>query len=134
MNTPSTSRSGGTVSTLQRLLETAGSSIILSSIEREALYVAIAALSEMRAWQPIATAPKDGTLLLLLIGPDDARTHPLEDTADGSRTIGQNNFENDGMDKWEFAGWCWSHDHYTQGEGSPTHWQRLPEATNADER
>lgn len=81
---------------------------------------------QLRGWQPIATAPKNGTLVLLLIEPDGDRENALEDTAEGSRTVGHNNFDNDGEDKWEFAGWCWSHDHYTEGHGTPSHWQPLP--------
>lgn len=80
----------------------------------------------VRGWQPIATAPKNGTLLLLLIGSDDARRHPIEDTAEGSRTLGHNNFDHDGTDEWLFAGWCWDHDHYVQGKGTPTHWMPVP--------
>jgi hypothetical protein len=79
-------------------------------------------------WRPIATAPKDGTLILLLIAPDEERCCELEDTAKGSRTIGQNNFDHDGEDKWLFAGWSWSHDHYTEGQGNPCAWMPLPEA------
>jgi len=69
------------------------------------------------SWQPIRSAKKDGTLYLLLVyygGEDEA--FPLED-ADFARTIGFNNFEYDGEDRWQFAGWCWSHDHFTEGRG-----------------
>jgi hypothetical protein len=51
----------------------------------------------------IRAAPKDGTLLLLLI---EAREHALDDTAWLSRSVGFNNFAHDGEDVWKFAGWC----------------------------
>lgn len=82
-------------------------------------------LAEGWQWQPMDTAPKDGTLVLLLIAPSEERDHALEDTAEASRTIGHNNFDNDGEDRWQFAGWCWSHDHYTEGEGMPSAWAPL---------
>lgn len=83
----------------------------------------------MNNWQPMNTAPRDGTLVLLLIAPDcpvDARLNPLEDTAGPSRTIGHNNYDNDGENLWQFAGWSWCHDHYTEGKGTPLAWQPLP--------
>lgn len=77
---------------------------------------------------PLADAPRDGALVCLLVdystvdkdGSDHG--HPLEDTADVAWTIGHNNFDNDGEDRWQFAGWCWSHDHYTEGHGTPIGW------------
>lgn len=86
----------------------------------------IAARSE--SWRPMETAPKDGTLVLLLIYPDEERCCPLEDTEKGSRTVGHNNFEHDGEDRWLFSGWSWEQDHYTQGDGNPAGWMPLPEA------
>ena len=79
-------------------------------------------------WQPIETAPRDGTLLLLLVDADEDRedsNNPTED-AMAFRTIGHNNFAHDEEDAWRFAGWCWQHDHFVEGHGKPTHWQALP--------
>lgn len=64
--------------------------------------------------------------MLLLIAPSDDRESALEDVPGNSRTIGHNNFDNDGEDVWQFAGWCWSHDHYTAGRGKPVAWRPLP--------
>lgn len=82
-------------------------------------------MSLANGWQPITTAPKDGTLVLLLISAVGVK-HPTEDTIEASRTIGHNNFDNDGVDQWLFAGWCWEHDHYIQGKGEPLAWQPFP--------
>jgi hypothetical protein len=73
------------------------------------------------AWRDMATAPKDGTLLILLVEFDE---HSTEDEKQAP-TIGANNFTNDGQDEWVFAGWCWSHDHWTQGVGKPIGWRPL---------
>ncbi|HEY1028383.1 MAG TPA: hypothetical protein VGE28_12260 [Pseudomonas sp.] len=69
-------------------------------------------------WRDMATAPRDGTMVRLLV---DFTEHATED-ADQAPTIGANNFDNDGEDRWQFAGWCWSHDHFTQGQGEPIGW------------
>lgn len=82
--------------------------------------------SNPRELLPISTAPKDGTLILLWLANDEEKEHPLEDTADLSVTIGFNNFNHDGEDTWKFAGWCWSHDHYTEGKGTPVAWIPIP--------
>lgn len=69
-------------------------------------------------WRGMATAPRDGTMVRLLV----EFTEHATDDADQAPTIGANNFENDGEDRWQFAGWCWSHDHFTEGKGEPIGW------------
>lgn len=69
-------------------------------------------------WCDMATAPTDGTMVRLLV---EFEEHSTED-AEQAPTIGANNFDNDGEDVWRFAGWCWSHDHFTEGKGVPVGW------------
>ena len=76
----------------------------------------------LKGWQPIYTAPKDGTLLILLVADGDN----MIDDAEFGRTIGHNNYDKDGEDRWQFAGWCWSHDHYVEGRGKPVSWMPYP--------
>lgn len=82
----------------------------------------------MSEWQPIETAPKDGTLIFLLVAQDESEgsDHPTENAL-VFRTIGMNNFDHDGEDVWRFAGWCWAHDHWVEGSGTPINWQPLPD-------
>lgn len=79
-------------------------------------------------WQPLETAPKDGTILRLLVNFDE---HPLED--DNTKpipTIGCNSLANTGEDEWKFAGWSWCHDCFTQGEGSVVGWLPMMKETS----
>lgn len=70
-------------------------------------------------WQPMSTAPKDGSIIRLLVNFEDMSI----DDGDGPfATIGQNNFANDGEDRWQVVGWCWEHDHFTDGKGVPIGW------------
>ncbi len=67
---------------------------------------------------PMDTAPRDGTMIRLLVRFTE---HSTED-AEQAWTIGANGFDNDGEDVWKFAGWCWTHDHFTEGQGMPIGW------------
>lgn len=80
------------------------------------------------AWRPMDTAPRDGTVLRLLV---EFTEHATEDSPDPAPTIGANNFDNTGEDEWQFAGWCWTHDHFTQGKGKPVGW--LPMVDDASD-
>lgn len=95
--------------------------------ESRALENELAAMRFAQEWNyDMAQAPRNGTLLLLLIIPDENRDHPLEDTANPSLSIGHNNFDNDGDDVWQFAGWSWEQDCYTEGRGKPGAWKIAP--------
>jgi hypothetical protein len=68
------------------------------------------------------TAPRDGTMLRLLVQFED---HATEDTDAPAWTIGANSFDDTGEDLWQFAGWCWTYDHFTEGKGTPVGWLPL---------
>jgi hypothetical protein len=65
---------------------------------------------------PMDTAPHDGSMLRLLVQFEE---HATEDTTEPAWTIGA---YSEGADGWQFAGWCWSHDHFTEGKGTPVGW------------
>ena len=84
-------------------------------------------------WRDMSTAPRDGTMLRLLV---EFEEHPTEDE-DQAPTIGANNFDNDDVDEWKFSGWCWTHDHFVQGKGVPVGWLPMldaPKVTNGTEQ
>lgn len=89
--------------------------------------------------RPMDTAPTDGTLVRLLV---NFTSNPTEDSHGPAWTIGSNNDSNVMADErvgWQFAGWCWDHDHFTEGEGTPVGWlplvgapaQAVPDAVQA---
>jgi len=85
------------------------------------------------AWLPMETAPKNCTLVLLLLAHDDSLDNAIEGEEEHlPRTIGHNNCEHDGEDRWRFAGWNWENDYYTEGVGTPIGWMPLPEAPNVE--
>lgn len=69
-------------------------------------------------WRDMSIAPRDGTMLRLLV---EFEEHSTED-ADQAPTIGANNFDNSEVDEWKFSGWCWEHDHFVEGRGAPVGW------------
>jgi hypothetical protein len=75
--------------------------------------------------RPMETAPRDGTMVRLLVQFEENAT---EDTPEPAWTIGACNDDNVGEDErigWQFAGWCWEHDHFTEGKGAPVGWLPL---------
>jgi hypothetical protein len=74
-------------------------------------------------WSDPVTAPKDGTLLRLLVNPDrEGAFTSFEDNNAAYETIGFNLLGDTGEDLWQFAGWDWSHDCITQGFGDVIGW------------
>jgi len=81
-------------------------------------------------WKPIEEYKKDGTLVILLVcNGNNPNSHPLEDEV-YSRTIGFNNYENDGEDEWHFAGWDWEQDVFREGHARVVKFFPLPDIPN----
>jgi Lar family restriction alleviation protein len=81
----------------------------------------LAAFLPMEEWD----ARDEAVLLMVDYTEGD---HAIDD-ATIAITIGHNNDHNVGADEaqgWLFAGWCWSHDHYVQGKGTPIGWMPIP--------
>jgi|GEM_PF-3506629 len=77
------------------------------------------------AARPMDTAPRDGTLVRLLVDFDE---NAIEDSISATWTIGACNDDNVSEGArigWQFAGWCWTHDHFTEGTGTPVGWLPL---------
>ena len=97
-------------------------------------------LEKMQAngrWHEMDSAPKDGTLVLLLVdvqeGDPDEYFAPLEDER-YSRTVGFCCEDHNGDPEWQFSGYNWMQDHFTQGGGVPIRWAPLKLATNERQR
>lgn len=63
-------------------------------------------------WKEISEDIKNGTMYLLLLEKSET---PLQDSL-FSVSLGFNNLIDDEVDEWKVAGWCWSHDSFTQDE------------------
>jgi len=83
--------------------------------------------SSLDAWLPIATAPRDGTSILLLI---EGGELPLQDDS-LSVSIGAYGVHGGPEEDptWDFAGWSWHQDCYCRGDGKPAGWMPLPPVT-----
>lgn len=81
-----------------------------------------AAPEQVVGWQDMALAPKDGTMLRLLVVPDQGAFTSFEDNLNPYVTIGFNNLADTGEDQWEFAGWDWSQDYFITGRGQVIGW------------
>lgn len=71
---------------------------------------------------PMDQAPKDSTMICLLVEPDREAFTTFEDSLDPCWTIGFNQLKHTGEDLWEFVGWDWSHDCFTNGHGTVIGW------------
>lgn len=84
--------------------------------------IASCGISEPEAALPMETAPHDGTMVRLLVEFSD---HATEDCVGPAWTIGACSDDEVMADErmgWQFAGWCWTHDHFTEGRGTPVGW------------
>lgn len=81
--------------------------------------------SHVAAWKDMSNAPKDGTILRLLVNPDRDEFTAFDDSLTPFETIGFNNLENTEEDRWEFAGWDWSQDCFITGRGEVIGWMQF---------
>jgi len=81
------------------------------------------------AWNDMATAPKDGTILRLLVVPDKEEFTAFDDSLTPFETIGFNNLADTEEDRWEFAGWHWSQDCFITGRGEVIGWSLFAHPT-----
>jgi len=90
------------------------------------LYRSSFAASEAE-WQPAETAPKNGTIVELMVDYTDGGG-PLHD-AIVACTIGWNSLSDTGEDEWQIVGWSWEQDCICAGSGKILAWR--PSRLNA---
>ena len=73
-------------------------------------------------WQPISTAPKDGTWILLAGGETDEDDDFADSNVQKSRPVTA--FWDESYDVWQFCYWDMN---WRSGYKNPTHWMPLPE-------
>lgn len=94
----------------EELLDAAGYAL---AAKREAV--------QQETWRPMRTAPRDGTMVRLLVEFDEHATE-VDDPAATIGACNDDNVPDDQRTGWQFAGWCWTHDHFTEGKGTPVAW------------
>lgn len=82
-------------------------------------------------WEGMANAPKDGTMLRLLVLPDQEEFTAFDDSLTPYETIGSNNLSNTQEDRWEFAGWDWQQDCFITGRGEVIGWMPFKAASRS---
>ena len=87
--------------------------------DRDEIITAFNNRSKKETFHSMKSAPKDGTMIRLLV---EFEEHDVEDGQSPHWTIGAWPGEGDENSNWQFAGWCWTHDHFTEGKGIPIGW------------
>ena len=97
--------------------------------ENEAQAREIEMLKRKAEWQPMESAPLDGTTVLLLIQDSE---YPL---TDDSVSVSLGAYGTKGGPEydptWSFAGWDWEQDVFREGGGTPIGWMPQPEVPEA---
>ena len=77
--------------------------------------------------RPMETAPRDHTLVALLVDYEGAGDCRIDD-ADRAWTLGLNGYDHTGLDEWQLVGWSWCHDQFCNGTGGgePIGWLPFP--------
>lgn len=88
-----------------------------------------AAVPMVGTWRDMASAPKDGTMLRLLVNPDQDEFTAFDDSLTPYETIGSNNFADTQENRWEFVGWDWSQDCFITGRGEVIGWMPFEAAS-----
>ena len=90
--------------------------------EKAAVLSRMGKLSQTIAYLPAETAPKDGSILRLFVDYSVKDGCGALEDAETAWTIGFNQLVDTGDDVWEFAGWDWGGDCFTQGHGKVIGW------------
>lgn len=82
---------------------------------------------------PMGTAPKDGTMLRLLVQYENCS---FNDSNEPCWVCGFNLADNTGIDKWQFPGWSWVHDYILEAsdDGKPLGWLPMLTTTQPAEQ
>lgn len=78
------------------------------------------------------SAPRNGAFVWLLVDYTQGGD-PLED-ANEAWTIGFNQLDDTGVDEWQFVGWSWTQDCFTEGSGKVIGWLPCDFPTTATKR
>lgn len=74
------------------------------------------------SWQPMYTAPTDGTVIRLLVKFEHSSP---DDNSDVAATIGAMSMDYYGNPQWAVVGWDWSQDCWRSAPGTAMGWMHL---------